>query len=83
MEGRKFVSQIFCSLHFNCGKRFLVERYFNSDHLFTKFNETYFFVKGIFCAILKVDECWVSCECLLGNGGQCSHLYAPMTHVGQ
>ena len=83
--------------HFNRGEQFLAERYIDPDYVFTKFNEGYFFIKGICSASLKKDERWVSlalsrkdnkvsyafCECPSGNGGQCSHAYALMKLVAK
>ena len=68
--------------HLNFGEQFLAARYFDSDYVFTKFNESYFFIKGICSAGLKKDECWANlalsrkdnkvsyafCECPSGNG---------------
>ena len=83
--------------HFRRGEQFVKENYIDSDYVYTKYNEKYFFVKGICVASMKSKERWVSlavnrsngdisyafCECPSGNGGQCSHCYALMKITAQ
>ena len=73
--------------HFDRGKQFLAERYIDPDYVFTKFNDSYFFIK-VFALLasrmLNAGSVWPSaeqvikvayafCECRSGNGGQCAH----------
>ena len=81
--------------HFNRGEQFLTERYIDPDYVFTEFNDSYFFIKGVCSSSLKNTERWISlaisrtsnkvayafCECPSGNGGQCAHSYALMKLV--
>ena len=83
--------------HFRRGEQFIKERFIDTDHVFTKLNEKYFFIKGICSASMSNKERWVSialnrdngeiayafCECPSGNGGQCSHCYAMMKLAAQ
>ena len=79
------------------GEQFLKEKYIDSDFVFTKENDSYFFLKAlcsaskkqteynISLALSKIDKsiAYAYCECPAGSGGVCSHCYALMKLVAK
>lgn len=74
------------------GESFIIEKFIDTESVFSKQNEKYFYLKGYCsaskkqrenCLSLAIDKiskniAYAICECPAGSGGLCSHSFAVM-----
>lgn len=92
-----FKSSTTISKNFARGSQFIAESFIDVDQIGTKFDDDYFYMKGLCAASLRSKNKWVSlalnrktgkiehayCLCEAGAGGLCSHSYALMRLTAQ